>query len=136
MTKEELAQLLHNREYMDETTDEIERIASENDLVIVHGYSDDNAEFVGAIEDEKSCGDVTDIYITATGLLENECDNDDCPHFLRLKRTTPKIRAIWHDEGEYSWTYKTDIPHATFDILEDGGKFCRGIVFSLDDLKG
>jgi len=31
--------------------------------------------------------------------------------------------------------YETDIPHETFDIYEDGEKFCRGIVFSIDSLK-
>jgi hypothetical protein len=38
------------------------------------------------------------------------------------------IDAVWC-EGEYSWTYKTNIPHATFDIWEDGEKYCKGIVF-------
>ena len=33
-----------------------------------------------------------------------------------------------------SWSYLTDIPHKTFDIMEDGEIYCRGIVFSLDDL--
>lgn len=136
MTKEELAQMLNGREYMEETTDEIERIAKENNLVIVHGYSDDNAELRGAIADEVSCYDGGEFYITQNGLLDNECECDDCPYFLSAKKSAKKVEAIWSNIDGYSWTYKTDIPHATFDILEDGEKFCRGIVFSLDDLKG
>jgi DNA-binding XRE family transcriptional regulator len=46
-----------------------------------------------------------------------------------------KIEAIWSpEEPACSWLIKTDIPHATFDITEDGELFCRGIVFSIDDL--
>lgn len=26
------------------------------------------------------------------------------------------------------------VPHATFNVMEDGEKFCRGIVLSMDDL--
>lgn len=44
-----------------------------------------------------------------------------------------KITAIWDNYG-YSWTYKTTIPHETFEIMEGEQKYCRGIVFSTDDL--
>ena len=33
-----------------------------------------------------------------------------------------------------AWTYMTDIPHATFDVMDDGELYCRGIVFALADL--
>ena len=45
------------------------------------------------------------------------------------------ITAVWCDpESGASWSYKTDIPHETFNIYEDGELFCIGIVFSIDDL--
>lgn len=31
--------------------------------------------------------------------------------------------------------FTVEIPHETFDIFEDGEPFCRGIVFSVNDLK-
>ena len=34
-----------------------------------------------------------------------------------------------------AWTYRTDIPHETFMIYEDGEPYCRGIVFNIDDVK-
>ena len=43
------------------------------------------------------------------------------------------MKAVWGEEG-YSWTYETAIPHATFEILEDEEKYCRGIVFDIKDL--
>lgn len=33
----------------------------------------------------------------------------------------------------YSWIYQTDIPHATFEIVEGDDPYCRGIVFALAD---
>lgn len=129
MNKEELANLLNGRGYNNETTQEIENEAVKNDLVIVFGISDDLMELRGAIHEEAGF----EIYITSEGLLQNECDNDDCAYFKKEKELAKKIEALWNVEG-YSWTYKTKIPHATFDILEDGKKYCRGIVFSLNDI--
>jgi hypothetical protein len=40
---------------------------------------------------------------------------------------------VW-GKDDTSWSYETDIPHATFDVLEDGEVYCRGIVFALADL--
>ena len=49
MTSKELAELLNGREYGEETTPEIIKLAKDNGLVIVYGYSDDNTELEGAI---------------------------------------------------------------------------------------
>lgn len=38
------------------------------------------------------------------------------------------------EKGPFAWTYSTEIPHATFEIIEEGEKFCRGIVFDINDL--
>lgn len=52
--------------------------------------------------------------------------------YFRRKPNGVGIEAIWSpDEIDASWLIKTDIPHATFDILEDGDLFCRGVVFAL-----
>ncbi len=44
------------------------------------------------------------------------------------------IDALWCKEPGYSWTFRTDIPHATFEVVEDGEPYCRGIVFALADV--
>jgi len=46
------------------------------------------------------------------------------------------VDALWAKEDGYSWTYRTDIPHATFEIVEDGEPYCRGIVIDVADLGG
>ncbi len=50
------------------------------------------------------------------------------------------ITAIWDGDTDengqlITWTYKTDIPHETYMIYEDGEPYCRGIVFSIENLK-
>ena len=45
-----------------------------------------------------------------------------------------KITAIWDEKGKFLWSFKTDIPHSTFQIFEDKEPYCQGIVFNLDDL--
>lgn len=131
-TKEELATLLNNREYRHEVPDDLGRIAAENKLVIVFGASDDLCEFRGAINDEVDIGMGT-IPIEKDGVLRNECDERNCPYFAKLIKRASRIEAVW-GEACIDWTYKTDIPHTTFDIYEDGEVYCRGIVFSLEDV--
>jgi hypothetical protein len=137
MTPKEFAEMLHGREYRSEITKEEQRIAADNGLVIVTGYSDDNMEFYGAFRDEVSCFDGGDAFIAHddpfVGLIENRCDCDDCPYYKKIKQAARKITAVWYTEG-YSWIYKTDIPHVTFDIVEGDDLYCRGIVFAVSDI--
>lgn len=109
--------------------------AKQNGLVIVYGASDDLMEFRGAIDHELGAYDGTTAYLTPRGLVQNYCNDDDCPYFERMKLSSPSIKAIWHEEGDYSWTFQTDIPHETFEITEDEKPYCRGIIFSLSDVK-
>lgn len=133
MTPQEMAAALDGRQYLDKTTKAEEALAKEHGLVIVFGASDDLMEFRGAVFDEIGAYEGATAYFTRGGLLTNDCDNDDCPHFKKLKKAATTVEAKWDSDG-YSWTYATAIPHATFDILEDGEKYCRGIVFALADI--
>lgn len=127
----EFAKMLDGREYGKEMTG-IEKIrAKELGFVVVFGYSDDNAEFEGAICEEVGCYDGDTIYLDEHGIFE-ECESE-CSHSVLVKEKCKTIEAVWDSEG-YSWTYKTDIPHAAFDIMEDGEKYCQGIVFDVKDL--
>lgn len=134
MNTKELAALLDGREIMEEITTE-EAAAKADGLVVVFGASDDLMEFRGAIHDEVGCYGGGTAYLTNTGLLQNDCDNDECPHFAKIKAMAATIKAVWDRDG-YSWLYETAIPHTTFEIFEDGETYCRGIVFALADVKG
>lgn len=134
ITKEQLAQMLDGNQYGEEVSNQEKQLAKENNLVIVFGYSEDNMELEGAIDDEVSCYDGGFAYVTKNGLLQNKCDCKDCPYFEKEQEGAQEIEAVWDSEG-YSWIYKTNIPHATFEVFEGEDKYCRGIVFSLDNLK-
>lgn len=141
ITKEQLAARLNNCEYGAEITNKEEQWARENNLVVVFGYSDDNVELRGAINDEIGCGNGSEFRINKLGVMM-EPDYDEkyvLEKFNVYELVTmggQKITTVWNAEG-YSWIYKTDIPHVTFDILDDdigSEKYCRGIIFNLEDL--
>lgn len=134
MTKEELAAMLNGREYGEEITNKEIKEAEAQGLVVVYGYSDDNMEFKGAIEDEIGCYDGGYVYVKNGRIMKNKCYDEDCPYFDGLLANAWRIDAVWESDG-YSWIYNTKIPHATFDIIEDGEKYCRGIVFHVDDTR-
>ncbi len=135
MTAKELAEMLSGREYGGEISNREAQSAKEADLVVVYGYSDDNVEFDGAIQDEVGAYNGTTIYITCGGILRNpDCDRDDCPYFVQEREKAKTIKAVWHDKGGPCWTFETDIPHETFTIVEDGEPWCIGIVFSMECL--
>eukprot|EP01022_Parablepharisma_sp_SALTPOND_P014554 TRINITY_DN19921_c0_g2_i1.p1 TRINITY_DN19921_c0_g2~~TRINITY_DN19921_c0_g2_i1.p1 ORF type:complete len:140 (-),score=10.70 TRINITY_DN19921_c0_g2_i1:69-488(-) len=133
MTIQEFANKLNGREYRHELYD-IEAIqATELGFVVVFGYSDDNTEFRGAINDEVGCYNGGSIFINADGVFE-ECECN-CKYSQDAMKDCKIIEAVWCGESGYEWTYETDIPHATFDIMEDGEKYCRGIVFDINNLE-
>jgi hypothetical protein len=138
MTKEALAIKLDGREYGEEITKEEEHEAKKAGLVVLFGYSDDNAEFRGAIHDEVSCFEGTKLNVTKKGVIpgdgDHQCDCEFCG-YAKAAKASVVIDARWCEEG-YSWCYRTEIPHATFNVLEGDEKFCRGIVFAISDIKG
>lgn len=141
MTKEEAAALLNGFEY---PAREIETHAASlkaAGLVAVFGQSDDLMEFRGAIYDEVGAYDSTTVLIDGEGLVptfddvSDTGDEDRVAAYFRRKPNGRKVQALWSpDEIEASWLIKTDIPHATFDIVEDGDLYCRGVVFALADV--
>ena len=139
MNAKELAAKLSGREYNCEITDAEAKQAKDAGLVVVFGASDDLIEFRGAVVDEGGCYDGGEILIDSKGVLPSwdsasECEESAQEYFER-KAKARTIEALFAKEGSCTWTYKTDIPHETFEIVEDGEPYCRGIVFSINDLK-
>ena len=113
MTLKQFAEILNGREYGCEITKEEEALAKELGFVVVFGYSDDNVELRGAIDDEIGCYN--------GGVLEH----DDLPG---------TIYADWCPEDiDCSWAYGTAIPHEKFYIYEDGELYCVGIVCDINE---
>jgi len=128
-----IAEKLNGCNYTEEVSEELHKLAKESGIVIVFGGGDDLMEFRGAIYDEVGCYEGGKAYITQDGLFESPSNCDECCKYLQNVMSKAKtIKAIWDVEGY--WIYMTSIPHERFDVLEDGEKYCRGIVFNLADV--
>lgn len=134
MNIKEFAQQFNGREYYYPMFTEKEiQTAKDNGWVIVTGASDDLMEFEGALRDEGGCFGGGKVWFSKESVYNGEDDKAGFPNC---------IEAIWYGEDSrdwdgntITWTYKTDIPHETFMVYEDGEPYCRGIVFSVNDLK-
>lgn len=134
MTKETLADILDNREYNNEIDQQLENLAEENGLIVIFGSSDDLMEFRGAIYDEFGCWRGGTVFLTKEplGYMQDSEDDGELPDTTGLPN---KVTAVFGGLGkDVLWTYKTELPHATFNIIEDGEVYCRGIVIDTKDL--
>ncbi|MFS1704298.1 hypothetical protein [Alteromonas sp. AMM-1] len=137
MNAVELANELNGTEYPFRPTREVIQKAIDNSLVIVYGASDDLMEFEGAIVEEIGVYDGGTAYVYKCGVLGSRDDLDtdeELELWFKNKSDSKPIEAKWCDDDNYSWTYQTDIPHATFDIVEGDEKYCRALVFSVDEI--
>ncbi|KQQ40551.1 hypothetical protein ASF61_06600 [Duganella sp. Leaf126] len=137
MSKELLAVTLDGREYPFDMTKEEQAQAAAAGLVVIFGASDDLMELRGAIDDEFGCYDGGTALIDVQGMLpgrENIEDDVELKDYFSREPLARKVEALWCAEDDTSWTYRTDVPHATFDIMEDGIVYCRGIVIDVVDL--
>lgn len=121
MTPSEAAEALNGNQYREEGSRELFNEMKQNRLVAVFGASDDLMEFRGAINDEIGAWEGATVWVT----------KEEYVHDFKTAGAW-KIDALWCEEKDISWTYKTTIPHKTFLIMEDDDVYCRGIVFSLD----
>lgn len=136
MTKETLAAQLTGREYGSEISKEEEAAAKAAGLVVIFGASDDLMEFCGVIHDEAYPGEEGVVKLHRGGLLEDhneDCECKWCGYEATAKKCA-EVQALWCKEKGYSWTYKTEIPHATFEIVEGSEKYCRGLVIEASAL--
>ena len=135
MDREKVAEILDGYEYPFGVDRETEKAIAKHGLVVVYGHSDDLLKFQGAISDD------VEAYEGATVRLHDgkvfnpeEGDLDVLSKYGVTLELSPFIQAIWDPkEIDASWLIKTEIPHSTFLILEDGETYCQGIVFNLSD---
>lgn len=145
MEKEQFADLLNGRSYRDEMSSDEEVLAKQHGLLICFGASDDLLEFRGIIYDEvvaynggsamliKKKGGKIDV-ISEEDVQEVQEIMDDKE--LDFKLSKVEVTAEWcPDDLECSWRITTTLPHATFDIMEDGELYCRGIVIEKSDIE-
>ena len=143
-TVKEWAELLNGREYGEEITSEEAKKAAADGVIVAFGASDDLLEFSGAIDDEYSAWEGVEAKVYRTPDGKPELFNDDLVDEARedeLELTNAQIakmlivKAVWcPPELKTSWLIETAIPHEKFDIMEEGALYCRGLVFSVNDV--
>lgn len=148
MNAQELAQLLNGHQYREYIQQKLLNEAKKYNLIIVYGYSDDIIVFRGAVRTEADCFCGGTLKFDRYGFLgTKECAEengyDDCvKHYMRSQKCC-NIKAILCAENEPSWTYKLldkeldpmpDSYFSTFNILIRDEVYCRGLVFSLDEI--
>ena len=145
MNKREFAQMLNGRQYRNEMTEKDEQMAKESGLIVIFGASDDLVEFRGVLYDEMDAWDGQHFIIVLPG-TEIPIDEDE-ETYKKVKEiiavpieeySTVKVNrfeAVWGaDDPDCSWLIKTDVPHESFDIMEDDELYCRGVVIDVADL--
>lgn len=135
---QDLAGLLNGREYRNEITREEIALAKKIGLVVIFGYSDDGVSIRGAIDDDAGAFDGTTFNLDAKGIVKpwdeiDHRDEDECADYFARKGKGAKVIAKWDHSG-YSWFIESTAQAATFDIMEDDERFCRGIVIDVRDL--
>ena len=146
MNKTDLAKILNGREYGSEITETEEKQAKDNGLIVIFGYSDDNIELRGAIEDELPSYDGCEFIIAKPGA--KVCTDEEGKAYEKITQLTAvvidsrsatkrnRLEAVWcPNELVCSWLIKTDLPHAPFDIMEGHDLFCRGLVIDVNELE-
>lgn len=139
MDAKTLATMLTGREYRREITREEEVQAKAAGLVVAFGASDGLLELRGAIHDEAGSYGGGMVRVDRAGLIPlfEDIDRDDkeeLRRYFKRENSGIVISAAWASEPCYSWIISADVPHETFEIVEDGEPYCRGVVFALADV--
>lgn len=128
MTAAELAAKLDGKDFMTEMPEDDAR---ENRLFIVFGYSDDLIEIRGFQDEEIYAFSGETFYINPeTGYVAAE-EGDETEYF---KNTVSNWGKVYGEYKNRVWEFETKIPHSTFNLYDEDDLFCKGIVFSMDDL--
>jgi hypothetical protein len=145
MTVKEWAEKISGFEYPADELDNLNKEMAADGIIIAYGVSDDLLAFRGVIYDEVGAYEGVGVRIASRGkgtaFIFDDEENKDTKEFNRKEiAAMQKIKAIWaprNDDEEVfaSWLIETEIPHETFDIMEAGELFCRGIVFHVDNIK-
>jgi len=104
-------------------------------VVVAYGMSDDLLEFEGAISDEVGAFNGATVYISEGKIVSAAV----CPECGRTFGNVICVSANWNDtpgNGEPCWTVHVNVPSHPFTIMENGEAFCKGVVFSTENVYG
>lgn len=142
--------------------DEIAASVREDNIVIIYGYSDDIVEFDGAIIEELDCYGAADFFIDyidrhcyylfpqdfvdhATEYINSDYE-DTLPlidellqeHIKKIIKLKAAYCGKFNKDG---WGFELELPESTkidydtFNVLEDGEVFIKGLIIDLESFK-
>ena len=129
---EKIALRLDGMSYRDDLLESVTKTIKSAGLIVVVGSSDDIMEIYGApdsfIDDEYSGLDPH--IILASGKIIPEYEHDG------KQVVVGRIEPEWCESGNpIGWSYKTDLPHATFRVMEDDDIYCIGMVIDYSSVR-
>lgn len=128
VTAEELALSLNGHNLEEGFTKYIINLAKNSNLVIVSAIGDDTIVFSGALKDEFDLLHGGQIFL---GKEDNECIS-----YTRqdVNKTRKKIEVFWDKHSSIKWKFLTLINHSKYDLKKSNKSFCKGFIFSLDNI--
>ncbi|MEG1925428.1 MAG: hypothetical protein RR415_06750 [Ruthenibacterium sp.] len=138
------AEMLNGRKAGAEIDRKEEEVAEVLGFVVMYGKGDSSYEMRGAISAHFNCAERGRVLVGPNGIVSS-CVYDEhsgdpeqeCEKVKRAKAASSPIDVYWCDkQTEYTWSFKTNIPHATFCIRDGAELFCEGIVFALPEAAG
>lgn len=126
----DFANQLGTRPVEDEVPHYMECEAQHHNYLVLFGVSDDLVEVCGKQRYEFDVFRPTTLYVTETQVYSaaETCPANAKPIHVEYSKPTKEQPSLWK--------FSTDIPHATFDIIDEDESeiFCRGIVIDLNSL--
>lgn len=124
------AELLNDREYMEELSEEEAKELKKDGIIVLFGASDDLCELRGAMNDEFDCWEGGRFaYVEERVCFVDVNYYKDNPDEL-IKIDLSARPYIDIEFGKNGWKYKLpNIPQADFNILDNGEQYCVGKVF-------
>ena len=92
MTLDEVYDILNGREYLNELTDAEEDEMKHSGIVAVFGYSDDNVELRGAVDDELYAFNGRTFFMNKSGVVSTPCEFP-CKYYYNAQNCSKKITA-------------------------------------------
>lgn len=99
--------------------------------LVIFGVSDDLVEICGKHHYEFDAFRPTTLYVTKNRVYSADETHPATAKPIHVEYSAPTV------QNPALWKFTTDIPHATFDVIEEGesGIFCRGIVIDAETLE-
>jgi hypothetical protein len=150
LNEQEVVKLLNGRDCENLITDSEIEILKNNNLVIVYGENDNLIKFKGVFNDEQEYYNIFQkqyITVNPKGIYKGICSHKDCEHYEFFSNfycencefagddSKNFVITVLYGATYFAWLILTHIQHSSFDILKNDKKFCKGIVFNLDNIE-